>query len=69
MTVSASYDDEKQMVEVQVKDTGIGISPENIDRIFQPFDQEEGSGEQQAQMDCRFADGMQFRVRQDLSKH
>lgn len=68
MTVSASYDDEKQMVEVQVKDTGIGISPENIDRIFQPFDQEEGSAEQ-AQMDCRFADGMQFRVRQDLSKH
>ncbi|CAJ1368663.1 unnamed protein product, partial [Effrenium voratum] len=43
VTVSASYDDEKQMVEVQVKDTGIGISPENIDRIFQPFDQEDCS--------------------------
>jgi len=39
--VSGSYDDEKGEVYIEVNDTGIGIAPQNIDRIFQPFDQEE----------------------------
>ncbi|CAJ1386399.1 unnamed protein product [Effrenium voratum] len=43
VTISASADDVEQMVTVDVKDTGIGISPENIDTIFQPFDQEDRS--------------------------
>ena len=41
ITVSGSYDDEKGEVYIEVNDTGIGIAPQNIDRIFQPFDQEE----------------------------
>ncbi|CAK9098629.1 Hybrid signal transduction histidine kinase D [Durusdinium trenchii] len=41
--VSASADDERKMVKVDVRDTGIGIAQENIDRIFQPFDQEDSS--------------------------
>ena len=39
--VSASADDERKMVKVDVRDTGIGIAQENIDWIFQPFDQED----------------------------
>ncbi len=48
ITVSASYDDEKREIYIEVTDTGIGIAPQNIDRIFQPFDQEDVgiSGEQ-----------------------
>ena len=41
ITVSASYDDEKREIYIEVTDTGIGIAPQNIDRIFQPFDQED----------------------------
>ena len=46
--MSASYDDEKREIYIEVTDTGIGIAPQNIDRIFQPFDQEDVgiSGEQ-----------------------
>jgi len=43
ITVSGSYDDEKGEVYIEVNDTGIGIAPQNIDRIFQPFDQEDSS--------------------------
>ncbi|CAE8626789.1 unnamed protein product [Polarella glacialis] len=43
VTVSATADDIEQMVIIDVTDTGIGIAPENLDRIFQPFDQEDTS--------------------------
>jgi len=43
ITVSASYDDEKREIYIEVTDTGIGIAPQNIERIFQPFDQEDSS--------------------------
>ncbi len=39
----ASGADEKLMVEFTVKDTGIGISPEKCDRLFQPFSQLDSS--------------------------
>ncbi|WP_342563066.1 response regulator [Paenibacillus sp. FSL R7-0345] len=39
----ASGTDEKLMVEFTVKDTGIGISPEKCDRLFQPFSQLDSS--------------------------
>ena len=41
VTISASADDVEKMVTVDVKDTGIGISPNNLERIFEPFDQED----------------------------
>ncbi|CAE7864266.1 arcB [Symbiodinium necroappetens] len=41
VTISASPDDVEKMVTVDVKDTGIGISANNLDRIFEPFDQED----------------------------
>lgn len=43
ISVSGSYDDTKRQVMVDVIDTGIGISPQNIERVFQPFDQEDSS--------------------------
>lgn len=43
ISVSGSYDDSKRQVMVDVIDTGIGISPQNIERVFQPFDQEDSS--------------------------
>jgi len=43
VTISASADDVEKMVTVDVKDTGIGISPNNLERIFEPFDQEDRS--------------------------
>ncbi|CAE7732663.1 rpfC [Symbiodinium sp. CCMP2592] len=43
VTISASPDDVEKMVTVDVKDTGIGISPNNLERIFEPFDQEDRS--------------------------
>ncbi|MDF9843054.1 MULTISPECIES: response regulator [unclassified Paenibacillus] len=39
----ASGADEKLRVEFTVKDTGIGISPEKCDRLFQPFSQLDSS--------------------------
>jgi hypothetical protein len=41
--VSADADDENEQLTVHVQDTGIGIAKENIQRIFQPFDQEDQS--------------------------
>jgi signal transduction histidine kinase len=35
--------DKANFVEVSIKDTGIGISQENLDRIFNPFEQIDGS--------------------------
>ncbi|CAE7230554.1 luxQ [Symbiodinium natans] len=43
VTISASADDVEEKVTVYVKDTGIGISSDNLDRIFEPFDQEDRS--------------------------
>jgi signal transduction histidine kinase/CheY-like chemotaxis protein len=37
-----SYDS-SVLVQIAVRDSGIGISPEALDKIFQPFEQEDGS--------------------------
>jgi len=39
--VSASADDEKEILTVRIRDTGIGISPAACERIFLPFEQED----------------------------
>lgn len=39
--VSASADDDKEVLTVRVRDTGIGISPASCERIFLPFEQED----------------------------
>jgi len=35
--------DSSLLLQLAVRDTGIGISPENFDKIFMPFEQEDGS--------------------------
>jgi len=47
VVVSAGYDDAEQRVFVEIEDTGIGIAKANIDRIFEPFDQEDTSESRQ----------------------
>lgn len=47
VVVSAGYDDAEQRVFVEIEDTGIGIEKANIDRIFEPFDQEDTSESRQ----------------------
>jgi PAS domain S-box-containing protein len=37
LTVSTSFDREKDKVEIRISDTGVGISPENVEKIFEPF--------------------------------
>jgi signal transduction histidine kinase len=37
LTVSASYDQEKDMVLVEIRDTGVGIPEEDVERVFEPF--------------------------------
>jgi PAS domain S-box-containing protein len=37
LTVSTSYDQEKDMVRVDISDTGVGIAEENVEKIFEPF--------------------------------
>jgi len=41
--VTAMADDKKQVLTIVVSDTGIGISPQSKDLIFQPFEQEDQS--------------------------
>ena len=36
-----------QFIEIMVKDSGIGISPDDLDRIFNPFEQADGSSSRQ----------------------
>ncbi|MEI6209564.1 MAG: PAS domain S-box protein [Desulfuromonadales bacterium] len=46
ITISAQLLDQQDsslLVELAVRDSGIGISPENLDKIFRPFEQEDGS--------------------------
>jgi CheY-like chemotaxis protein len=46
VTVSAHVQEQhgdSVLVRIAVRDTGIGISPEAVDKIFQPFTQEDGS--------------------------
>ena len=37
LAVSTSFDKEKDRVEIRIRDTGAGISPENVEKIFEPF--------------------------------
>ena len=55
ITVSASYDDEKREIYIEVTDTGIGIAPQNIERIFQPFDQEDFEKSVRKKTDGKFS--------------
>ena len=41
VTITATADDVERFVTIDVKDTGIGIAPNCLERIFQPFDQED----------------------------
>lgn len=40
--VSCDADDIEELLIVYIKDTGVGIAPENLEAIFQPFDQAGG---------------------------
>lgn len=40
--VCAAYDEERQIIEIAVRDTGIGIAPEDHDHIFEEFTQLDG---------------------------
>jgi signal transduction histidine kinase len=46
LTVTTQLDPRSQRVELTVRDTGVGISPENLHKIFDPFftDKPEGTG-------------------------
>lgn len=46
LTIITNYLKEKNIVEIQVKDTGVGIPEENLSKIFDPFftTKEKGSG-------------------------
>uniref|UniRef100_A0A7S4T8Z2 histidine kinase n=1 Tax=Alexandrium monilatum TaxID=311494 RepID=A0A7S4T8Z2_9DINO len=44
ITVGARYLGERQAIEIDVADTGEGISPEGQKRVFQPFEQETSGG-------------------------
>jgi len=46
VTISAQLLEQQDfslLVQIAVRDSGIGISPENLDKIFKPFEQENGS--------------------------
>ena len=46
LTITTRRDPEKKSVDLKVTDTGVGIPPENIDKIFDPFftNKPEGTG-------------------------
>jgi len=37
LTVSTSFDQEKDRIQVEISDTGVGIPEENVEKIFEPF--------------------------------
>jgi PAS domain S-box-containing protein len=37
LLVSTRFDKEKDKVEIRIRDTGVGIAPENVEKIFEPF--------------------------------
>ena len=39
VVVTAEYDSAAQHIQVEVRDSGVGIAPEDFERIFQPFQQ------------------------------
>jgi PAS domain S-box-containing protein len=43
VNLSVSFDKKSEMLTCRVKDTGKGISPQNLSKIFQPFEQEDES--------------------------
>ncbi len=43
VTVSASFDAAERRLEVAVTDTGVGVPPDKLDRLFQRFSQVDGS--------------------------
>ena len=46
MTIATRIEEDKKHIQVEFRDTGIGISPENLKRIFEPFftTKEDGKG-------------------------
>lgn len=43
ITLTATYQHETQFLEISVSDTGIGISPDGVQQLFQPFSQADSS--------------------------
>ncbi len=43
ITVTAASDDQKRTIRFAIKDTGIGMSPESLQKIFEPFTQADTS--------------------------